>query len=79
MRTSSFGSSFLSSLLASIELPLGQIRTRTQRSDVCAGGRALGPESRLTMASYLLNIRTGDTPRPLFVVSVASYFIARKV
>ena len=64
-----------------LHLPaVGQIRTRTQRSDRCVRGtRARPPESRLTMASYLLNIRTGDTPRPLFVVSVASYFIARKV
>lgn len=29
--------------------------------------------------SYLLNIQTGDTPRSLFRISVASYFIGRKV
>lgn len=36
------------------------------------------PEAR-QWGSYLLNIQTGDTPRSLFRISVASYFIGRKV
>lgn len=64
MRTSWFGSCSLSSSLHR-HIPHPAQNPHPPVARMCVGiAQHVRSESRLTMASYLLNIWTGDTPRP---------------